>query len=149
MQFNSRIGFRIPISAEEKSLSEFCGGDQILYVDACNKYGCTSSEPPIYIDSLNAQKARTITNIEKIKIANVSIYPNPASDFLYVKQNSTHHKKYQVAIFNTSGQMVLRTSISREESQIPISHLPKGTYILNLEQPEDRILKAFKFIKIE
>jgi len=56
-------------------------------------------------------------------------------------------KKYQVSIFNISGQLMMKTTVSDENEKILIENLPKGLYILNAELPDNNFSKVFKFVK--
>jgi len=56
----------------------------------------------------------------------ISIYPNPTSDMVYIDGNYTQLK---VVIYNVLGKEILNKSIT---NSIDISHLEKGVYILQL-----------------
>jgi len=56
----------------------------------------------------------------------ISIYPNPTSDIVYVEGNYTQLK---VVIYNVLGKEILNKSIT---NRIDISHLDNGVYILQL-----------------
>ena len=56
----------------------------------------------------------------------ISIYPNPTSDIVYVEGNYTQLK---VIIYNVLGKEILNKSIT---NSIDISHLDNGVYILQL-----------------
>jgi surface protein len=69
-----------------------------------------------------------------------SIYPNPATDFIYLK-NIQGIKSY--IILDMSGRIIMRDSLSKD--YINIQALTSGNYILQLTS-KDNIL-SFKFIK--
>ena len=56
----------------------------------------------------------------------ISIYPNPSSDIVYIEGNYTQLK---VVIYNVLGKEILNKSIT---NSIDISHLDNGVYILQL-----------------
>jgi surface protein len=56
----------------------------------------------------------------------ISIYPNPTSDMVYIEGNYTQLK---VIIYNVLGKEILNKSIT---NSIDISHLDNGVYILQL-----------------
>ena len=107
---------------------------------AYNVYGKTVGEILIY--------GGIYTDLTSIDVDNLSVYPNPAKDFISVRQNNSG-EKYQVSIFDTSGQLMIKTSVVEENEKIPLANLPKGHYMLKVEQPDNNFSKAFKFIKIE
>lgn len=72
-------------------------------------------------------------------IKDIRIYPNPASDFIHI-----YSSKYQIetsTIYDLSGKQILTT----KQQKINISHLPSGTYIINIKTNSG--YKNFKFIK--
>ncbi|MBR08624.1 MAG: hypothetical protein CMP48_13220 [Rickettsiales bacterium] len=67
----------------------------------------------------------TILGVENI----LSIYPNPASDVLYISEKELKNSNYQ--IFNLTGQQVQSGRID-EKGMIPL-HLEEGTFILQIQ----------------
>lgn len=67
----------------------------------------------------------------------LNIYPNPASDFIFLKNIKPNSS---VKIIDTLGKVVMNKKIT--EDFIEIKSLPKGTYYLEIEG-----LKTLKFIK--
>ncbi|PZU83604.1 MAG: hypothetical protein DI529_12385 [Chryseobacterium sp.] len=53
-----------------------------------------------------------------------SVYPNPASDYIYLQNEAK-----DISIFNTTGQMVAGY---RNTRMVDISHLPVGNYIIKI-----------------
>ncbi len=78
-------------------------------------------------------------NVEKTSLDLVSVYPNPASDFLQIKGVD----KSNVKIYNTSGQLVCEKELVSENEMINISDLKAGTYILRAEK--DNVFYSTKF----
>lgn len=74
----------------------------------------------------------------------ISIYPNPAKNFVYLKMPSTKNKS-TVTVFNVLGKQVLFRLIESNDKQIDISSLSKGIYILNVKS--ENKTKSFKLIK--
>jgi surface protein len=65
-------------------------------------------------------------SIEDQNQLDISIYPNPTSDIVYIEGNYTQLK---VVIYNVLGKEILNKSIT---NRIDISHLDNGVYILQL-----------------
>ena len=67
-----------------------------------------------------------VSNFEK----NISIYPNPATDFITVNYE---FQKYNtgIAIYDLSGRLIRLTTLSNNNNIIDVSKL-KGVYIVNL-----------------
>ncbi len=63
------------------------------------------------------------------KISEILIYPNPADDHLWIRFESP--AKYEVAVFNNSGQLVNQpVSVSGNKMELNISELKPGIYVL-------------------
>ncbi len=62
---------------------------------------------------------------------NISVYPNPATDFITIDWNSNVNIK-ELSIYNISGKLVLRKRIETKANNIRAikSELSKGNYII-------------------
>ena len=84
------------------------------------------------------------TKVAQIRESNtVSVYPNPASERIYITGNSK--SVVQVAFYNLSGQVMMLRNIN-PEGGIDISNLPKGVYIVSLMNT-DRLKTFVRMIK--
>ncbi len=63
----------------------------------------------------------------------ISIYPNPASDFLFINGINGH---CTIKLFNTIGQLVYKTN-QNLNSNLDISFLPTGAYMIQLKNGLD------------
>lgn len=67
--------------------------------------------------------------------AQVSIFPNPASDFVKLKFSGIQQElKYE--FITLSGQIILEGSVSSDNAMIDVKHLPRGSYILRFRKDE-------------
>ncbi|MGE0562147.1 MAG: T9SS type A sorting domain-containing protein [Flavobacteriales bacterium] len=73
----------------------------------------------------------------------VSVFPNPLSNQLTIKQLTTDLNIKQVKIYNLRGELVYHELY---QQNIDVSNLPKGSYLLELELENRQRLK-FKMIK--
>ena len=78
------------------------------------------------------------TSIQKNRMDEIMIYPNPASENLHINSEREFHLK----IISLSGQVM---KSSRNLNQIDISGLPSGIYIIHIEIEGKRLIK--KLIK--
>jgi hypothetical protein len=71
--------------------------------------------------------------ISEASQSNLSVYPNPATDMLYINNavGST-----QVEISDILGQTVQQENITNGNSSINVSKLPKGVYFVSLKNEE-------------
>jgi hypothetical protein len=68
------------------------------------------------------------------ELQGVSVYPNPASDFIQVSIEGVDSQEKVIRLFNTVGQLIENRPVSglSSTSQIDISLLPSGTYSLQV-----------------
>ncbi len=67
--------------------------------------------------------------IEEFSTENVSIYPNPAKDYIVV----VGAEKSSLKIFNTIGKLVLEKEINSKEEKINVNDLSNGLYFVKVE----------------
>ena len=75
------------------------------------------------------------------KPANLLIYPNPATEFINIRDVS-FQKAYAYQIFNLSGQLVQQGMLQSGEEQVNIQNLNSGMYLLHTEN-RDQPVKIF------
>lgn len=77
--------------------------------------------------------AKATIGIHPTAEMDVAIYPNPAKDFIHI--SVAHPEQTRMELYNLLGQRIL----SQEQvSDITVSSLPAGTYILHLYGPSNR-----------
>ncbi|MCS3870761.1 surface protein [Chryseobacterium ginsenosidimutans] len=91
-------------------------------------------------DSYNSNCASFLSTKEADLENNLSIYPNPATDFIYVK-NLKGSNSYKIS--DASGRIILQNVLNEEK--IDVSSLMKGNYILQIIAKDKT--QNFKFIK--
>jgi hypothetical protein len=81
------------------------------------------------------------TGTEKTTISepNVLIYPNPATDKLYVKLPGLSSASLQ--LINLDGQVVLSRKQTNQVETIDVSQLAKGIYIVKVTKGDELIIK--------
>ncbi|TVR79903.1 MAG: T9SS C-terminal target domain-containing protein [Chitinophagaceae bacterium] len=89
--------------------------------------------------------AETVVSINDFSIApeSTKIYPNPASQILFV-ETTIPVESYR--IFDLNGRLILEkhADFSMQNSlQIPIEHLKKGSYLIQLNSSEKTIIDQF------
>jgi len=78
---------------------------------------------------------------EVSSVKSVKIYPNPATDFLDIRCEST----MKIGMYNVNGQQVINTQ-SVIHQRIDISFLNSGIYLLKIENPKDNSVVLQKII---
>lgn len=62
----------------------------------------------------------------------VSVYPNPATQFITIEFERGLHKPVYYKLTDVSGRLVLEGRTTKDEFNIIVGHLPKGVYMLRL-----------------
>ncbi|ASK30111.1 hypothetical protein CEY12_08280 [Chryseobacterium sp. T16E-39] len=91
-------------------------------------------------DTYNGECQSFLSSSEVLAHNEISIYPNPATDFINIK-NLKGNNNYK--IFDISGRIVLQNLL--HEEKIDVSSLTKGNYILVITTKDKS--QSFKFIK--
>jgi hypothetical protein len=74
---------------------------------------------------------------------NISIYPNPAHNRLYINTNG---KEYSVRIFDISGSMIKSVTINSATSKISIENLKSGLYYIQFTNTKSGVVTGKKLI---
>lgn len=72
---------------------------------------------------------------------NISIYPNPASDKIFIELEESDN--YDVDVYNLAGNLVDTYSFAGKAYVYPVSTLPKGMYIINIQSEKNTYTKKF------
>ncbi|MEP1094887.1 MAG: T9SS type A sorting domain-containing protein [Cyclobacteriaceae bacterium] len=73
----------------------------------------------------------------------ISLYPNPTQRFLYLQSRSKEN--FEVEICSMNGQMILHKKITKNVTQVDLSTLSVGTYLVVLKENE-RIIGTSRLI---
>lgn len=102
-------------------------------------FGASGAAEVFYFDDIEL-KEETIGFDELNKI-DFLVYPNPASDYLYIS-NSSDLKR--IEIYSITGQRI--KTIEAIENRIQISELPQGVYVISAENNSGEVFST-KFFK--
>ena len=77
----------------------------------------------------------------------ISVYPNPATDFLNIKVYDID--TYDISLFDLNGRKIIAAKITAipQGNQIDISSLSKGIYLLSLSAIENNQENIYRIIK--
>lgn len=90
-----------------------------------------TSALPTLIDNLLYTKGTTqVLSIPENEMASIAMYPNPTSDYLFVK-GLTNKVAYK--IYDGLGRVIEKGSIGANNDKINVNALSQGVYLLNLE----------------
>jgi len=83
-----------------------------------------------------------IQGIAEPNIAELAVYPNPASEKLFIKTGGKSWVE-EVSVINIAGQVLIRNTQFLESDGINISALKNGFYILRIESDNQVLTKIF------
>jgi len=104
-------------------------GEHIIHYVFEDEYGCIASDT----DMLFVDLCLNVPDIPQQLM--VSIFPNPASDIIYIEMKHQHSDLKNIRIVNKLGVKALDQRVESRQTIYPVavSHLPKGYYFVRLE----------------
>lgn len=84
--------------------------------------------------------------IEDYEAAEMKLYPNPAADMLFVEFSASKEMVGSLVISNMMGSVVQKVDCNSAVSQIDVSKLPSGAYLITFNNGNRKIVK--KFVKM-
>ena len=101
---------------------------------------CTST----YCDSITV----AITGEEEIILQkNISIYPNPANDNLFIEINAQYSKPIMLSLFNSLGELLEQRTIVGGIEAFDFSNKASGLYSVKLQSSKSVIHKKIMIVK--
>ena len=97
---------------------------------------------PVYEDCYGAISGKEVTytvNVDEINTIDVTIYPNPAKDFIKLSAVSCQHSV--IKIYNCLGMLMDEIEIDSEELEINLSDYNPGVYFVNIKSENGTVVK--------
>lgn len=98
-----------------------------------------NSNGKILTHNIPVEAIELTDGIDANGIEKVIVYPNPATDYLYIKTNTDK----TVHIFDISGRLLKVMQITSEDNQIIISELPAGIYQIYISGTKETTRSMF------
>ncbi len=99
---------------------------------------------PEWIDSIWFDN----TSIKKLEqYLDVNLYPNPANNKVKLSFGSFIQKTYKVEIYDLGGRLLQKIDNIRDNTNIDITELPKGMYIIHINSTDGIQNKTIKLVK--
>ncbi len=117
---------------------------QIFSVKPDFVVGSVTFDPELWLAAKSTVNKETISGTDNQSNL-FSIYPNPVSDFLFIKFDS--NQKYSWSIIDGTGKQVNAGTGVRTEEKIAISSLPNGVYRISITQNGKKVSQQ-SFVKI-
>jgi hypothetical protein len=92
----------------------------------------------VYENSLTTGVNETSINLE------LSVYPNPTTDYLTLKVDDFETLNFQ--LIDLLGKVIENKKVSSSTTSINVKNLPKAIYFLNVTK-NNQLVKTFKVIK--
>jgi hypothetical protein len=91
--------------------------------------------------SLTTEEFITLSSVNEIENASLSVYPNPANNILNFQLNRTNIRYTNWVLINNLGAEVLSNRVTSGVNTIDVSRLAKGVYTIKLYNEEKVIAK--------
>jgi hypothetical protein len=101
-------------------------------VGSVDTYVFSNVDEDATIEAIFSSSLITAIQEEEEDSYDISIYPNPASDYIVVDQNLVKESYNQTYFYNVSGQLKMVVNTYDGENKIDIQNLSKGIYILKV-----------------
>ncbi|MBI3518708.1 MAG: T9SS type A sorting domain-containing protein [Bacteroidetes bacterium] len=95
------------------------------------------------LDAVGVIHQQAQVGIKELVLGQVSVYPNPATDVLFVSM--TNLAMYSVSVTNLMGELVLQTDNNINTAGLNINELKQGVYILTITANGQQ--RKLKFVK--
>ena len=77
---------------------------------------------------------------------NISLYPNPVKDILFVDFNEEKFAGAEYQLFDSQGRMIKKGSFSQKKTELDFRLVPQSIYVIQIFQ-DGKNIKTFKIIK--
>ncbi len=131
------IGLNSSLSTcEVQSICDYLAAPNAYILISDNAPGCNSPEEVI--------EACLITVEEVAGVSGILVIPNPAGDMITVSLPMLTGNE-QLTLFNITGEKLLERQITNTETQINLSALPRGVYVVRVQ--DEKMVEVGKIIK--
>ena len=112
---------------------------QVVYTSATGTNGSLAQgvQQPYEISTTVGIKETAIT-------LELSVYPNPTTDYLTLKVDDFETLNFQ--LIDLQGKIIENKKVSSTTTSINVENLPKALYFLNVTK-NNKVVKSFKIIK--
>lgn len=135
----------MPILATNLVIERYAGAEMVQDIALIGKWVFMDTNLQLLDKEGNVLATEPLANVRKIVFSNeftaldnvekgsIVVYPNPTQDVLYIQGIEAQILR----IFNMKGNMLQTT----EGTQVSVSHLPTGTYLLQIGTQVVRFIK--------
>jgi agmatine/peptidylarginine deiminase len=119
------------------------------YIEASSNSGKVEKKPlvaPDWAYNFFVDLGTNLEEFDKIHEGNISIYPNPAKDFIGFYIDYWIYNNYSIQIYSIFGQQIKSDIISQYSNIIDVSEFTNGQYIYRILGSNNEPLKSGIFI---
>ena len=77
----------------------------------------------------------------------ITVFPNPASNWLIVKNEGVEDKNIKLQLINSQGIPLQTMSFDKEQIEFNLQDYPQSYYFLQLINMKNEVLRSFKIVK--
>lgn len=103
------------------------------FIESGSMFTCDLHLPPTGTDLIQNEESQVV------------LYPNPASDFLYIELGQSSVSSME--IYTVGGKLMTSRMVVPGKNEVDIRMLPKGVYIVRIN--DGKSLRAHKLIKVD
>lgn len=114
-------------------------GDNATYQGKLNGFDFFSAAAVnfMFIDNIRFYEGEFM-GVQDMTVTEISVYPTITKNFVNVTAKSTINN---IAVYNTSGQQVLKLNPNSANAQINVSTLPAGVYMVKIQSGKQIVTK--------
>lgn len=125
----------VSIPIDYKSAMQTTFLDLIFRSSYNDTFGITGSK--LYVDSVFFTD-QSVVSIDENRKTEIEVYPNPTSNVLSIKLSD---EIGELSMMSINGQHVIQKKINSNEVQLQVGHLPRGIYILHIQNKSGLVTK--------
>ncbi|MCP4442391.1 MAG: T9SS type A sorting domain-containing protein [Aureispira sp.] len=96
--------------------------------------------------SLIVQETVGVEDVKALEIE-LAVYPNPTTSILNIQVEELPSKPLNARLLDVSGKQLKALELQDNSTNISVTDLPVGTYILTIEDLQAKTQKSYKIIK--
>ncbi|MBW7870042.1 MAG: T9SS type A sorting domain-containing protein [Flavobacteriia bacterium] len=101
-------------------------------------YYSASSINSMYIDNIRFYEGEFTMGVQDLTVSEISVYPTVAKDMVNIASKTNIDN---VAVYNTSGQQVLKLNPNSANAQFNVSAMPAGVYMVKIQSGKQVMTK--------
>lgn len=121
----------------------YVGNDSILVIACDNSVAPPVCDSVLYIVTFHEPLPNKIEEPQNLVV--LSVYPNPASNHLYVQYYLQQSEKVSMKLLDVSGKVVASNAFVAEAglriSELNMANLPSGNYLLEMQVGKEKFTK--------